>query len=65
MSNNVSNDKDFSSNNNNWEFLPPPPPPHSMPQQTQKSVPAPAESYPRQLSNIKLVKFDGKTSAVQ
>lgn len=46
------------------EFLPPPPPP--MPQQTlHRSVPAPAESQTRQLSNIKLEKFDGKTSAVQ
>lgn len=45
------------------EFLPPPPPPPPMPQQTlHRSVPAPAE---RQLSNIKLEKFDGKTSAVQ
>lgn len=48
------------------EFLPPPPPPPPMPQQTlHTSVPAPAESQTRQLSNIKLEKFDGKTSAVQ
>ena len=47
------------------EFLPPPPPP-PMPQHTlQRSVTAPAESHIRQLSNIKLEKFDGKTSAVQ
>lgn len=47
------------------DFFPPPPLP-PMPQQTlQRSVPVPAESHTRQLSNIKLEKFVGKTSAAQ
>lgn len=67
MNNNGSKDKDFNNINNRGTFFHHHHHPcHSNLSKTfQKSVPVPAESHTRQLSNSKLDKFVGKTSAVQ